>query len=221
MHCVRGHRDDSSVDPESNRGNFLALLDYNIESGNSALARHLQESSKNAIYTSKTIQNDLIDCIGSHIRDNILKERKEYKYLGERSEPHTWAGGVGGMVKKSGISKILSKHGSVRGVASHTEHAQYTIYLMDPLPVILLPAIKRVGVPCMIESFLCVVVVVCMQVGRSLWTTLTLISLLLVAVSKACLSLPAVRRACLPSYHLRLSPGRCPTLLWRTAWKRG
>ena len=87
--AVRGHRDDSSADPESYRGNFLALLDYNIESGNSALARHLQESSKNAIYTSKTIQNDLIDCIGRHIRDNILKEIKEYKYLGERSEPHT------------------------------------------------------------------------------------------------------------------------------------
>ena len=58
----------------------MALLDYSIKSGNSALARHLQESSKNAIYTSKTIQNDLIDCIGSHIRDNILKEIKESKY---------------------------------------------------------------------------------------------------------------------------------------------
>ena len=58
----------------------MALLDYSIETGNSALARHLQESSKNAIYTSKTIQNDLIDCIGSHIRYNILKEIKESKY---------------------------------------------------------------------------------------------------------------------------------------------
>ena len=56
----------------------MALLDYSTE--NAALARHLQESSKNVIYTSKTIQNDLIDCIGSHIRDNILKEIKEYKY---------------------------------------------------------------------------------------------------------------------------------------------
>ena len=60
--AVRGHQDDSSTDPESNRGNFLALLAYSIES---ALARHLQESSKNAIYTSKTIQSDLIDCIGT------------------------------------------------------------------------------------------------------------------------------------------------------------
>ena len=32
------------------------------------------------MYTSKTIQNDLIECIGSHIRDRILKEVKEAKY---------------------------------------------------------------------------------------------------------------------------------------------
>ena len=85
--AVRGHGDDSSVDPESNRGNFLALLDYNIESGNSALARHLQESSKNSIYTSKTIQNDLIDCIGSHIRDNILKEIKNLSIWVSEASP--------------------------------------------------------------------------------------------------------------------------------------
>ena len=32
------------------------------------------------MYTSNTIQNDLIECIGGHIRDKILKEVKETKY---------------------------------------------------------------------------------------------------------------------------------------------
>ena len=41
------------------------------------MAKHLQEAGKNAMYTSKTIQNDLIECIGGHIRDKILKEVKE------------------------------------------------------------------------------------------------------------------------------------------------
>ena len=44
------------------------------------MAKHLQEAGKNAMYTSKTIQNDLIECIGGHIRDKILKEVKEAKY---------------------------------------------------------------------------------------------------------------------------------------------
>ena len=47
--CVdlRGHRDDSTVDSEiCNKGNFLALLDYSVRSGNMALAKHLREASK-------------------------------------------------------------------------------------------------------------------------------------------------------------------------------
>ena len=32
------------------------------------------------MYNSKTILNDLIECIGGHIHDKILKEVKEAKY---------------------------------------------------------------------------------------------------------------------------------------------
>ena len=32
------------------------------------------------MYSSKTIQNDLIECIGCHIRDRILKKVKVAKY---------------------------------------------------------------------------------------------------------------------------------------------
>ena len=80
VNLASGYRDDSTAGCDCNRGNFLALLDYSVKSGNASLAKHLQEAEKNAMYTSKTIQNDLIECIGGHIRDNILKEVKEAKY---------------------------------------------------------------------------------------------------------------------------------------------
>ena len=31
---LRGHRDDGSADPDTNKGNFLAVLDYSVRSGN-------------------------------------------------------------------------------------------------------------------------------------------------------------------------------------------
>lgn len=74
--ALRGHRDDSTADPLSNKGNFLALLDYSVRSGNTALDTHLKECGRNALYTSKTIQNDLIECIGDYLRGKILGEIK-------------------------------------------------------------------------------------------------------------------------------------------------
>ena len=35
-----GHRDDSTADDDCNKGNFLALLNCSIKSGNTALAKH-------------------------------------------------------------------------------------------------------------------------------------------------------------------------------------
>ena len=78
--ALRGHRDDSTADSGSNKGNFLAILNYSIKSGNTILATHFNEASKNAIYTSKTIQNQIIEIIGEHIRERILTEIKEAKY---------------------------------------------------------------------------------------------------------------------------------------------
>ena len=67
---LRGHRDDSSADEHSNRGTFLALLEFSMRSGNTVLANHLKEASRNALVTSKTTQNQLIECIGEHIRSS-------------------------------------------------------------------------------------------------------------------------------------------------------
>ena len=77
---LRGHRDDSSDDEQGNRGTFLALLEFSVRSGNTVLANHLKEASRNALYTSKTTQNQLIECIGEHIRDKILSEVREAKW---------------------------------------------------------------------------------------------------------------------------------------------
>ena len=57
----RGHRDDK-VDysvSDANRGNFIALLQL-MAKGNMVLQKHLSLVSKNARYTSKTIQNEII-----------------------------------------------------------------------------------------------------------------------------------------------------------------
>ena len=51
-----GHRDDCIADVQgSNRGNFCALIDYAIRSGNTALGTHLSIAARNAIYMSKTM----------------------------------------------------------------------------------------------------------------------------------------------------------------------
>ncbi|CAH3192879.1 unnamed protein product, partial [Porites evermanni] len=76
-----GHRDDSTADQNGNRGNFQALLELRVDSGNEVLKNHLATRSANARYSSKTIQNQLIMLIGDHIRDSIIQEIKEAKYF--------------------------------------------------------------------------------------------------------------------------------------------
>ncbi len=79
--ALRGRRDDSTADSSSNKGTFLALLQYAIRSGDTVLKKHFKESGRNAIYTSKTIQNQLIEIIlGYYFRDNIISEIKEDKF---------------------------------------------------------------------------------------------------------------------------------------------
>ena len=60
--ALRGHR-DSALDVErdvgdaQNHGNFLALLNFRIDAGDSVLENHLITAGRNATYTSNTIQN--------------------------------------------------------------------------------------------------------------------------------------------------------------------
>ena len=81
--ALRGHRDDSRyLDTSLNPGNFQVLLNFRIDSGDSVLKAHFETCpKKNATYRSKTVQNELIECCGDHIRDNILAEIKEAEFF--------------------------------------------------------------------------------------------------------------------------------------------
>ena len=62
-----------------NHGNFIALVNFRAQT-DETLKKHLQNAPRNAKYTSKTIQNQLIDIIGKRIQKEILDEVKEAKF---------------------------------------------------------------------------------------------------------------------------------------------
>ena len=75
--ALGGHRDDwKHLDetPHANHGNFVALLQFAVEADNEILAEHLRSAGRNALYTSKTIQNQLIKICGDIIRETILNQ---------------------------------------------------------------------------------------------------------------------------------------------------
>jgi len=91
-----GHRDDNinwdntTVDsvsadtssqkqvPRSNVGNFIELVRFRAETDH-LLAEHLKSAPHRSQYTSKTIQNELIDIIGCVIREQLLNEITQAK----------------------------------------------------------------------------------------------------------------------------------------------
>ena len=83
---LRGRRDDDPTN-ESLQGNFQALLNFRIDSGDEVLQNHLENSSRNATYISKTIQNELITTVGKYILGGLslkIRERKYSVYLQTR-----------------------------------------------------------------------------------------------------------------------------------------
>ena len=81
--AMRGHRDDRvqwEDECESlNEGNFIQLVRFCAET-DEVLADHLSNCPRNARYTSKTIQNELIQVAGGKIRTEILEEVKQAKF---------------------------------------------------------------------------------------------------------------------------------------------
>ncbi|CAH3159154.1 unnamed protein product [Porites lobata] len=77
--ALRGHRNDSSHLEESsgNPGNFQALLNFRVEAGDKVLANHFANGPRNATYHSNTIQNDIIEVLGTYIQDKIVAEINE------------------------------------------------------------------------------------------------------------------------------------------------
>ncbi len=74
--AFRGHRDDGpsiEENPHANHGNFLALVQFRVQAGDRVLEEHLKTAPGNALYTSKTVQNQMIAIGGDIIRKKLLE----------------------------------------------------------------------------------------------------------------------------------------------------
>ncbi len=65
-------------DEETNRGNFIAILQL-MAKGDPLLHKHLLTTKRNAIYTSKTIQNEVIHIYASLVQEKLTKNIRENK----------------------------------------------------------------------------------------------------------------------------------------------
>lgn len=64
---------------EGNEGVFFDLLNLRIDSGDEKLKSHLDKCQKNAVYTSPTIQNEIIQLCGEVIKEKIIEDCKRAK----------------------------------------------------------------------------------------------------------------------------------------------
>ena len=80
--AFRGHRDDkvdlTSIE-STNDGNFLQLVRFRAEN-DEILSDYLKRAPRNAKYTSKTIQNELVAIVGDQIQRSIVSEVKVARY---------------------------------------------------------------------------------------------------------------------------------------------
>ena len=63
------YRDDGpsiEENPHAKTGNFLALLQFQVQAGDRVLKEHLKTAPGNVLYASKTVQNQMI-AIGGEI----------------------------------------------------------------------------------------------------------------------------------------------------------
>ena len=70
---LRGHGNNKTTS-SFNNGNFKKLLEFRANSGDNTLRKHLDAGKRNAMYISKTTQNDLLDCIKKFIQRKIYEE---------------------------------------------------------------------------------------------------------------------------------------------------
>ena len=76
---LRGHTDnltdvESDSQQDANHGNFHALLQFRIEAGDTVLREHLAHGSRNAMYMSSVIKNQIIDILADQIHQKILEK---------------------------------------------------------------------------------------------------------------------------------------------------
>ena len=69
----RGHRDDYTATEYDNKGNFFELVQFRAKT-DEVLRTHLETAPRNALYTSKTIQNQMKSVVGSAIKNELIKQ---------------------------------------------------------------------------------------------------------------------------------------------------
>ena len=84
--ALHGHRDSAldikrDVDDSQNHGNFVALLNFRIDVGDSVLEQHLSTAARNATYTSNTIQNQIISILADQVIQSIISRVKAAKWF--------------------------------------------------------------------------------------------------------------------------------------------
>ena len=70
---LKGHRDDSTSE-NVNHGNFKALINIWVMSGDFPLDQHLKTEAKNAQFTSKIAQNDLLTGMKKYMQEYNTKD---------------------------------------------------------------------------------------------------------------------------------------------------
>lgn len=78
---LRGHQDVGRFDindQTTKHGKFLGLLQFRVQSGDKILQEHLQKAAGNALYTSKTVQNELITIL---LETKFLIKFAKHKYF--------------------------------------------------------------------------------------------------------------------------------------------
>ena len=76
----RGHRDDYTATESENKGNFCELVQFRAKTDN-VLQNYLEKAPRNAVYTSKTIQNEMISVVVAEIKKKIIEEIQTAKYF--------------------------------------------------------------------------------------------------------------------------------------------
>jgi hypothetical protein len=76
--AFRGHREKKVdfSDYSVNRGNFVATMQL-LGKSNAIVQEHLLSCSKNAMYTSKTIQNEIIHLYACKLREKLTSQLKD------------------------------------------------------------------------------------------------------------------------------------------------
>ncbi|XP_060865953.1 52 kDa repressor of the inhibitor of the protein kinase-like [Metopolophium dirhodum] len=80
-HTLRGKNETGKIgltEPPYNDGNFRAILRFRARSGDHFLKEHIlsQTSDSRSMFTSPTIQNEIIDLCGNFIQENVVNRIK-------------------------------------------------------------------------------------------------------------------------------------------------